>query len=470
MRFAGLILLASTFALSAPVIISLVAPADHAQAQSANGSFQVAEAKAKGKAKSAPKKGNPKEGGGGGGNYGSMPLAERVGIQFDLAWTGHFTGLINGEFNDKATAAVRTFQRANGFRENNMLGAPERALLASQSKTRQERSGWKMVDDKATGAQVGLPTLQVPRVSDARRGTRWSSAQGQIQAETFRIREPGTTLAAVYEQEKKEPPSRKIEFNLMRDDSFLLSGMQGLKKFTVRAYVRDLEVRGLTVLWDQATEGTMDHVAVVMASAFAPFPGTGLTELMGPARRKIEYGTGIVVTAAGHVLADRQLIDGCSVLQVAGLGDANRIAEDEATGVSLLHVFGVSDLAPAAMVHEGAKGPDLTLVGIADPQSQSGARAATTMPAKLNGDGIQPPPLGFSGAAALDSQGRFFGMVTLKSAVMASAGTPQLPSANVVPVETIRRFLEAQYVTPATGRSGVDAAKASVVRLICVRR
>jgi hypothetical protein len=58
--------------------------------------------------------------------------------------------------------------------------------------------------------------------------------------------------------------------------------------------------------------------------------------------------------------------------------------------------------------------------------------------------------------------------VTLKAPLM--AGTGPLPPANVVPVDMIRRFLEAQYITPATGRAGAEAAKASVVRVMCVRR
>ena len=61
-------------------------------------------------------------------------------------------------------------------------------------------------------------------------------------------------------------------------------------------------------------------------------------------------------------------------------------------------------------------------------------------------------------------------MVALKTPVVASTGAVPPPQATVVPVETIRKFLDAQYVTPATGRSGADAAKASVVRVICVRR
>jgi len=39
-------------------------------------------------------------------------------------------------------------------------------------------------------------------------------------------------------------------------------------------------------------------------------------------------------------------------------------------------------------------------------------------------------------------------MVALKSPVVASAGTPVLPQATVVPIETIRKFLDAHSVAP----------------------
>src|SRR5437899_1335056 len=130
------------------------------------------------------------------------------------------------------------------------------------------QAGWSMVDDPVTGARLGIPTKQVRSGSQGKNGTRWASAQGQVQIETFKIREPGTTLASVYEQQKKEPSTRKLAVNLLRPDFFLLSGMQGLKRFYVRAEIRDGEVRGLTVLYDQATETIMDPVAVVMASIF----------------------------------------------------------------------------------------------------------------------------------------------------------------------------------------------------------
>jgi hypothetical protein len=456
MRFAGVALLASFLTL--PALIGWLTQHDHASAQT----IQVAEAAKKGKA--APKKGSPKEGG-----IANLPLKERIGIQLDLAFTGHYNGLINGEASERTTTGIKSFQKSIGARETGMLAQPERAQLSANSKAVQERVGWAMVEDKVTGAQLGLPTRQVPNVARAGSGTRWSSAQGQVQIETFRIREPGTTLAAAAERQRAEPPNRKLEVNFTRDDFFILSGLQGLKKFYVRAQIRDFEVRGITILYDQATQGIMDPVTVVMSSAFAPFSGTGLTDLMGPTRRKVEYGTGIVITAGGHVLTDRLLVEGCNVIQVSGFGDADPLAEDPASGLALLRVFGVSGLVTGALVHEGARASDVTLVGIADPLLQAGGRTVTTTAGKLDSNGLQPsPPLGFAGAAALDAQGRFFGMVTLKAPL--TAGTGPLPSANVVPVDTIRRFLEAHDVTPATGRGGVEAAKASVARVMCVRR
>jgi len=401
-----------------------------------------------------------------------LSVTARILLELDLAWAGFYTGLISGEPGDKVTEAVKAFQKDLKLKDTGTLAPPDRMRLASLAKEKQDQVGWRMVEDPVTGAQVGLPARQVPNSGAGRSGTRWFSAQGQIQIETFRLRGPGTSLMDVFEQQKKEPASRHVEVSLLRPDSFFLSGMQGLKKFDVRADIRDAEVRGITILYDQATEGIMDGVAVVAANAFAPFPGSGLAALTGaPTRRKVEYGSGIVVTASGHILSDRRLTDGCNIITIAGLGNADRVAEDQGKNLVLLRVYGAGDLVPVALVHEGAQGPALTLVGISDPQDQGGGRAISTAAGRLDGDMLTPaPPAGFDGAAAIDARGHLFGMVELKDGV-ASAGSAAPPrQATVVGVEALRDFLDSQYVTPATGRAGLDAAKAALVRLICVRK
>jgi hypothetical protein len=250
--------------------------------------------------------------------------------------------------------------------------------------------------------------------------------------------------------------------------------MQGLKRFYVRAEIKDGEVRGVTVLYDQATEPIMDPVAVVMSSAFTPFPGVAATaqQIGPPPKRKVEYGTGIVVSAAGHILTDRQVTDGCNVIVVSGYGDADRQAEDKTAELALIRVYGAPDLAPAAFAGDGARAGDLTVIGIADPQTQGGGSAISTATARLKGDAVEPSPqLGFSGAGALDGTGRLVGMVALKSAVVAAVGASAAqPQATMVPAPAIRAFLDGQKLAPAAGRAGVDATKASLVRVICVRK
>lgn len=407
------------------------------------------------------------------GAYSASPLAERVALQLDLAWTGEFNGLIDGEINDKAIAAVKAFQKSRGFKETGVLAPAERSSLAEAAKAKQGQVGWRLLDDTVTGAQIGLPTMLVPNASRGKSGTHWSSAQGQVQVETFRIREPGTTLASVFEQQKKEPASRKVEFNLLRQEFFILSGTQGLKKFHVRAEIRDGEVRGLTILYDQATEGIMDPVAVVMWSSFAPFPGSGIAALVGPPpRRKVEYATGVVVSAAGHVLTDRQATEGCHIIELAGYGSAERLAKDETTGLALLRAFGAR-LAPAVLAREGAMGPDVTLIGITDPQTQGGANAVSTVAARITSDTLQPvPPPGFAGAAAIDKQGRVIGMVHLGSATVATRGSAPGASsqASIADAQMLRKFLDAHDVTAATETPGMDAVKAALLRVICIRR
>jgi Trypsin-like peptidase domain len=438
---------------------------DATSAATGESPVRMAAAASKKRARAMPLRGLPQ-------NSSTMPLPERMTLEFDLAWTGDYNSLTGGEANDKLTAAIRSFQRHRKFRETGVLNTQERALLAASAKARQAQVGWTMLDDAVTGVRLGIPTRQTPNKTQSKIGTRWTSAQGQVQIETFKIREPGTTLSAVFDQQRKEPSNRRIDANVLKGDSFILSGMQGLKKFLVRGEFKDGEVRGLTVLWDQATETIVDPIAMAMTFAFTPFPGSSAVAQIEPApKRKVEYGTGIVVSASGHILTDRQVTDGCNVIVVGGYGDAAALAEDRNADLALIRIYGAPALVPAALGPEG-NGPDLTLVGIADPQSQGGGSAITTASVRLRGDVAEPSPQpGFSGAAAFDSQGRFAGMAELKTPVVTAAGPAAAkPQATVVPIQTIRSFLDAQQITPAAGKTGIDAAKASVVRVICVRK
>ena len=396
-------------------------------------------------------------------SYNAIPLADRVAIQSDLIWTGDYNGIVSGEFGERAIAAVKAFQKRSAAKETGVLNQPERAALAAAAKPKQDAVGWRMVDDGASGARIGLPSKLVPQATQIIGGTRWASSRGEYSVESFRITQPGTTLAAAFERMKTEPAGRKTEYSVMRDNFFVISGLQNLKKFYVRAQVRGEEVRGITILYDQAMAGIMEPVVVAMSSAYAAFP----TPAGPPPRRKVEYASGVAV-GPGHIVTSREALEGCYVVTVGGIGGADRVADDKTSGLALLRVHG-ADLKPIAL-GQTAKGIDVTLFGVADPQAQGGGGAVSAAKARVSDSlAIEPAPaLGFDGAAALDGQGRLAGIAALKVAMV--AGTPPSPGATLAPIDAIRNFLDANNVAPAASAVTGEAARGSVVRVICVRK
>jgi len=362
-------------------------------------------------------------------------------------------------------------RRGRGVNEARKHGKPETGAAGTEEApagpvTFPDSVGWQLIEDPATGARLGLPGKLVPRVDASRTGSRWTSAQGQIQIETFRLTE--AALPALFEQEKKAS-RREIVSSQLTADSFVISGVQGLKYFRVRAAARGTEVRGITVLYDQATEGTMDRIAGAVVSTYIGFPDPHASPVPG-IRRMVEYGTAIVVSSDGDLIAPAHLTDDCQAIALPGLGRAERLAVDKANDLALLHVYGVHNLVPAALAGDGAtaNGADFKLVGVADPLAQAGGAEVTTAVSHRTAQGVEPAPKpGFSGAAVADARGTLAGMVDLKPSVVAGGGAP---GATLVPADAIRAFLQGRGITPVAAAPDHAPIEQSVVRVACVRK
>ncbi len=195
----------------------------------------------------------------------------RLALQSDLAWVGQYNGAITGEVSERMVAAIKEFQKARGGKQTGVLNPQERGVLAETAKRRQDNVGWKIVTDPGTGARLGIPTKLAPQQSSDANGAKWTSSTGTIQIQLSRRKEANPTTAKLAEREKKEA-GRAVDYTVVKPDFFVLSGLQGLKKFYLRGTFKGDEVRVLTILYDQATENTVEPVVIAMSSAFNPFP------------------------------------------------------------------------------------------------------------------------------------------------------------------------------------------------------
>lgn len=325
------------------------------------------------------------------------------------------------------------------------------------------RNDWRMVTDAATGVVVGLPARLLTEMRDAAHGTLWSSPHGEIQLETFKYSEPGLTANKLFERMKREPANRKIEWSKSSDDGFVFGGMQGLKYFSVRAKAQNGELRGYTLLFDQAMEGILEPIVPAITKAFTPFPQNAAPT--PPPPKVVKFGSGIVVSRQGHILTSAGVTADCDALLANGIDKAERIAVSD--GLALLRAPGVDKLTPMAVASAESAGV-LTLAGVPDPREQKGGAATRYLPARLAGDSLElvrPKPLaGYAGAAALDAQGRLAGLLDIGDPHLAGSGIPPL---HLINAKAIRAFLSAQGIdADAQGRE----PRSGILRVVCVRK
>ena len=402
----------------------------------------------------------------------AMAQAERQAIQSDLAWVGDYNGAITGEVSERMVAAIKEFQKDRGGKQTGVLNPQERGVLAETAKRRQDNVGWKIVTDAGSGARLGIPTKLVPQQSSDANGAKWSSSTGTIQIVLARRKEAAPTTAKLAEQEKKEP-GRKVEYTVVKPDFFVLSGLQGLKKFYVRGAFKGDEVRILTILYDQATENTVEPVVIAMSSAFNPFPSGA--QIAGPPPRKtVEYGTGVVVSDDGAIVTDRQVVDAClddydrrprqCRPRRRGQGSRSRAAAN---------LWRARVKTACARRRSGEirrrtdryRRPAKSRRWRCGEQRQGGgyARRQRQRPCAVAGAGA-----GFFWRGLFWWRRQTAGIVLLKPLLV--AGPPNAApaaQATLVPVETVREFLKANGVNAIGGSAN---ARASVVRVICVRK
>jgi hypothetical protein len=391
----------------------------------------------------------------------NVPPGERAAIRDALLWSGAGDETPDGSL----LAAIKAYQKRNKATVTGTLTGGARADLLDAAKAHSDRFGWRVVNDPATGVRIGVPMKFAADVREAKNGTLWTARHGEVQVETFRIK-TNEPLGKLFDARRQER-GLSVESSYQRGDTFFVAGLLGLKQVATRAQLRDGELRGYTVRYDQAMEGILLPVLPAIANAFAAFPDGGAP--IAALSRAVDYGTGVVVTPSGYIVTDSRYATGCSIVTIPGLGNAERVATGE-RGVALLRVYGRDDLRAAALADGVTSAHALTLVGIPDPQTQNGSDNRAEIAATLGADHAlrlrnAAPVAGFAGAPAIGRDGRVLGLIEIRNAQFASA-EPMAPPVRFVPADAIRSFLASRKIALPDGDG---AGKAAVVRVICVR-
>jgi hypothetical protein len=427
--------------------------------------------------------------------YGRLQPAAIFALQEDLVWARLYGGPVDGIFNPKTHDAVRAFQQRLNRPVTGLLEPAERAQLTRAADERRTQIGWRLVDDRASESRVGLPMrlLSAPRASAGR--SVYAAADGTLRIEVFRLPETNVDLAQMFEREKAPTATRKPTYSILRPDFFAIGGTDGTRAYDTRVVVRDGVAKGILAVYDPKITTGMQQIFVMMAGTFQPFGATAPTPAPAPgpapvatspldrplealpmADRNLLYGTALVVSADGDLIASARLTERCDTIAIGRLGYAARVAAMPDADVALLRVFGQSSLVALNLGAGGWRvGEAVTIAARAHPARRVDtletvtARIEDTRP---DGRALIAFPFasGHHGGAVLNGQGQLAGMLT--GVPQRAAGQP--PQAVAVGGEKLAAFLAGQRRPGQGGAAPVLVAAApstmadAIVPLACV--
>ena len=198
----------------------------------------------------------------------AMTLARRRIIQDGLIWSGHYDGMIDGRFGPRTIRAIERFQSSLGHEPSGRLTEPEIEILARRAEAAKHDVGYRTHNDAATGLILGLPLRLAPYSGPTDHGSRFASPDGRVDIELLRFG-PDESLRGLYERLEASGPARQTTYSALRDNWFVVTGLNDGREFYVRARQEPKGIAAFSTTWNSDVAETFEPVVVAMSNAFA---------------------------------------------------------------------------------------------------------------------------------------------------------------------------------------------------------
>lgn len=299
--------------------------------------------------------------------FNEMTYQERIRTQFLLVFTGDYASIVDGTFGKLTYNALTTFQKHREYEPDGVLDPAELLVLQRDGLDLVKRVGFETKNDASTGITFGVPVKLFEPPTPGERGQRWQAYDGSIALETLRVPHTETAYKDLFRRLTWTGDGRTVEFKLMRNDYFVVSGQKDGRDFYARIMKTAADNRGFSLSWEPRHAVFMDRVAVAMSNSLRYFEGnqdTGKLDAMTSApdlntpeagkhaaaaatgksdrARKMptgsSSGSGYLVTAAGHIGTNAHVVSDCGFLEVPGHGTASLVQADLVNDLAIIQL------------------------------------------------------------------------------------------------------------------------------------
>lgn len=160
----------------------------------------------------------------------------RMEVQEALIWAGYYDGLIDGDLGPRTRAAIRGFQSAIGGDTSRVPTSSDLGRLFRIAENEKRKAGFTIVRDERARVAIGLPTLYAPRTIPNARGTKYTSADGNLQIDTLRFSPGERSMSALFEQISQRGSITYLDYTKPpRGHDFVITGRDHEKHYYFKA-------------------------------------------------------------------------------------------------------------------------------------------------------------------------------------------------------------------------------------------
>lgn len=253
---------------------------------------------------------------------------QKMDYQRLLVWTGDYEAAIDGSYGRGTRAAIRSFQKREGFEETGFLTERQTALLVKRQADMAAFLGMDTIRDTDAGIELPMPTnlITFDRIEPPfiyYRSKNDSDVRVILISQTGG-REVMVSLYDIIESFDYVPPTG---YRVKKRDWLVLSGRDDTISSYTFAKTQNGLVKGFTLIWPTTLEKVMRPMVTAMYEQFTPLDEYVLDETIGYGQNENEpvdltngidtpeprhSASGFFVNSQGVIATHYSNIDGCT--------------------------------------------------------------------------------------------------------------------------------------------------------------
>lgn len=301
-------------------------------------------------------------------NFAASAESDRVASQVALTAAGYWSAVPNISLGGRLFRAYQQFQQERGLEPTGTLTPELTSLIFSAAEPLLRKWRFQAIGHPTKGRPIWVPLGLGLQASRETNGISWSDATGTVKLQYLFFEGIGVENGLQALLQSFTSDGATIQYKVARPQFFVISSSRDGVDSYIRYQRTPDGVLGFRLLWlNSRSDLHMERVATLISGSLAASFGQGPflvvpqfppppAENRDASRKELppissekpptapltksSSGTGFFVTAAGHILTNAHVVDGCSSISIAadagqsGLGSV--LARDTANDLAIV--------------------------------------------------------------------------------------------------------------------------------------